>query len=135
MARLVILLFVLHVALAAAALISSLSTEEKIRRMPRWAWVLVIVFVPLAGPAAWFLAGRPITAAGGGTLSRLAKLADPPGPARRPSRPVAPDDDPDFLRSLNNRPHQPPQPTTDPAEQQPRDETGEPPREQGRPGA
>ena len=52
MARVMILLFVLQVALAAAALISCPSTEEKIRRMP-WAWVCVIIFVPVIGAVAW----------------------------------------------------------------------------------
>lgn len=135
MARVMILLFVLQVALAAAALISCLSTEEKIRRMPRWAWVCVIIFVPVIGAVAWFVTGRPVTPAAGGTLSRLTRLADPAAPARRPARPVAPDDDPEFLRSLNNRPGQPPQPTTGPDAQPTPEETGEPPREQDRPEA
>jgi hypothetical protein len=79
------------VLLAALAMISVLSVEDKsqIRGLPRWAWMLVILFVPTAGPIAYFLAGRPRPP--GKTLTGLPE----------PPRPRAPDDDPDFLRSLD----------------------------------
>jgi hypothetical protein len=97
MARFGILLFLAQLVLAVLALISCLSAEEDgIRGLPRLLWVLVILLFPFVGPAAWFLAGRPrpTAAAPGGT----------PGPARglpERRRPVAPDDNPDFLRSLD----------------------------------
>jgi hypothetical protein len=112
MGRLIPLLFLIDVALVAAALISCLSAEEtEIRTLPRPAWVLIIVFFPLVGAIAWFSAGRPPPpdpdpALGRfGAFGRLAK--DPPGPGRsavraRP-RVAAPDDDPEFLRSLDAR--------------------------------
>lgn len=96
MARLYVLLFVAQIALAVIALISCLSAEEgEIRALPRLVWVLIILFFPLIGSIAWFLAGRPVKSAqprtswptGGGFPER--------------SRPVAPDDDPEFLRSLD----------------------------------
>ena len=61
------------------------------RLLPRWLWCVVIVVVPVLGPAAWFLAGR-VRETGGG------------GGGRTPSRrgPVAPDDDPSFLRRLDD---------------------------------
>jgi Phospholipase_D-nuclease N-terminal len=95
MARLFALVLLAHTVLAVAALISCLSAEgEGIRSLPRLAWVPAILFVVLLGPIAWFVAGRPA----------------PEGAARWPlrtwprtNRPVAPDDDAEFLRSLDTR--------------------------------
>jgi hypothetical protein len=82
------------IALAAAAMISCLSAENPrhIRLLPRAAWIITILFLPIAGPAAWFLSGRP---------------RPQPRESRRAS---APDDDPGFLNSLpppQTRPHPP----------------------------
>ncbi|MEV6815159.1 PLD nuclease N-terminal domain-containing protein [Micromonospora sp. NPDC051296] len=97
MARLYILLFVVQVVLAVCALISCLSAEEDdIRHLPRIAWVLIILFFPLVGSIAWFLAGRERKA--GGNWATGTRPAE-----RRPARPVAPDDDPEFLRSIEER--------------------------------
>ena len=98
MARLYALMFVIGLVLAVIALISVLSAEEgELRALPRIAWVLIILFFPLLGSIAYFAAGRPVKAkpstgwrVGGG-------FPEPP----RTSRP-APDDDPEFLRSLDN---------------------------------
>ncbi|MFC4104960.1 PLD nuclease N-terminal domain-containing protein [Micromonospora zhanjiangensis] len=101
MARLYVLLFLVEIVLAICALISCLSTEEdEIRALPRLVWVLIILFFPLVGSIAWFVAGRPATAPvdrrrwrpGGGFPE-----------AERPRRQVAPDDDPEFLRTLGER--------------------------------
>lgn len=71
------------------------SDPKQVRQLSRGVWAL-IVFVPLAGPVGWLMYGRP-----NGDAVRPA----PPKPRRRV---VAPDDDPDFLRSLKR---QPPPPT------------------------
>ncbi|MDR7281153.1 PLD nuclease N-terminal domain-containing protein [Catenuloplanes atrovinosus] len=87
MARLFALVFLLQIAMAVVALISCLSAEpEQIRRLPRLLWAAVIVFIPVAGPILWFTTGR----------SRPSDGAD-----STPRRPTAPDDDPDFLRTLD----------------------------------
>lgn len=87
MARLFIFLFVAHIAFAAVALISCLTPEkQQIRTLPRLVWIPLILFVPLLGPAAYFWAGRPAPAGPGPTIER--------------PRPVAPDDNAEFLRSL-----------------------------------
>ena len=87
-------LALVHVLLGAVALISCLSVENRraIRTMPRGLWVVVILLVPVAGPVAWFAAGRP-HALTRRRRWRIRGRADPP-------RPPAPDDDADFLRSL-----------------------------------
>jgi hypothetical protein len=93
-------LAVVSVLLAAVALISCLSVEDKrvIRRMPRALWITVILLVPLAGPVSWFLAGRPPATGAPRTGWRTA-LRRP-----EPPRPQAPEDDADFLQSLDQPP-------------------------------
>jgi hypothetical protein len=99
MVRLYGLLFVVQLVLAVAALISCLSADEgEIRALPRIAWVLIILFFPLVGGVAWFLAGRPARHGAAGPRR--------PGsgfPENERPRQQAPDDDPEFLKSLNQR--------------------------------
>lgn len=98
MFRVVALLSLASVLLAAVALISCLSVEDKrkIRGMPRFAWVIAILLLPLVGAIAWFVFGRPHRA--GGSRPGWRPAGGPPEPPRR----RAPDDDPDFLRSLRD---------------------------------
>lgn len=101
------------VAAAAIALISCLSVGQRrrIRWLPRGAWVAVILLVPLAGPAAWFGLGRP---------RRLSTRRPIQERLRRRSVRSAPDDDPEFLRSLR-----PPEPSQEPDDQRgPEDRPG-----------
>lgn len=99
MFRAVVVLAIASVVLAALALISCLSVEDKreIRGMPRFVWVLAILLLPLLGPIGWFVSGRP-EPLGGGPAAWLQATGH-----TTPSRPTAPDDDPDFLRSLAQR--------------------------------
>lgn len=97
MVRVFIYLAFAGVLVAALALISVLSVEDKdrIRALPRSAWVLLILLAPLLGSIAYFALGRPLPT-GRRTGWPLAGTA-------RPTRPRAPDDDPEFLRSLSQR--------------------------------
>lgn len=70
------------------------SDPSEVRQLPRGLWALLIV-VPLVGPLAWLFYGRPNGE------------HDPVPTVRTKPRPLAPDDDPDFLRSLK---HDPPPP-------------------------
>ncbi|MEU7137201.1 PLD nuclease N-terminal domain-containing protein [Streptomyces sp. NPDC046261] len=80
--------FLLILALWIYTFIDCLNTPEKeVRGLPKLAWVFIILLFGevLVGPVAWLVAGRPRAA------------------ARRPGgrqRWVAPDDNPEFLRSL-----------------------------------
>ena len=65
------------------------SDPRDVRQLPRGLWALLIL-IPLVGPASacWLVYGRP----NGDEVPVTA-------PKQR-ARPVAPDDDPDFLRTL-----------------------------------
>lgn len=55
------------------------------RTLPKYVWLLIVVLIPLIGGVLWLLGGRPR------------------GQGRRRRRgPVAPDDDPAFLRQLGD---------------------------------
>lgn len=82
------------------AFIDCLTTpEDEIRHLPKVVWVIVVLFFPLVGSIAWLVAGKDRTAAG------RRRTPWPTGPTagfpeyERP-RPLAPDDDPEFLASL-----------------------------------
>ncbi len=79
-----VLLVLVIVAITVYALVEAAQAHpNRVRLMPRWLWMVAIVALPILGPVGWFALGRPH----GGI-----------GPAGR--RPIAPDDDPDFLRRL-----------------------------------
>lgn len=61
------------------------SEPADVRSIPKAAWVLVIILLPLVGVLLWFFLGRPQYG---------------PQPGTYPRQPLAPDDDPDFLRNL-----------------------------------
>jgi hypothetical protein len=67
------------------------SEPRHVRQLPRGLWAL-LVCVPLIGPVAWLVYGRP-----NGT-------SRPPAPRPAKPRPLAPDDDPDFLRRIKRPP-------------------------------
>ncbi|KIZ13307.1 PLD nuclease N-terminal domain-containing protein [Streptomyces natalensis] len=103
--------FLLVLALWIYAFIDCLNTpESQVRGLPKVVWVLVILLFGevLVGPIAWLAAGKhrgPVT--GGGSTPaewhRNHSSADGVSPARAKPRArgwIAPDDNPEFLRSL-----------------------------------
>jgi Phospholipase_D-nuclease N-terminal len=67
------------------------SDPRDVRQLPRGLWALLIV-IPLVGPVGWLVYGRP----NGEEV--------PAAPSRQRPRPMAPDDDVDFLRRLKKDP-------------------------------
>ncbi|MFE5490305.1 PLD nuclease N-terminal domain-containing protein [Streptomyces virginiae] len=81
--------FLLIIALTIYAFIDCLNTpEEEVKHLPKAMWVLIILLFSIVGPVVWLFAGKKRVASGGGL-----------GPRGR-SQWVAPDDNPEFLKSL-----------------------------------
>jgi hypothetical protein len=101
----------LILALALFALVDCLARDEdEIRGLPKVLWVLVILLFPLLGSVAWFVAGRPHGAAlpgaglGSGSAASTASSASTRSAADPAAqRALAPDDDPEFLRRLDEQ--------------------------------
>ncbi|MER5734466.1 MULTISPECIES: PLD nuclease N-terminal domain-containing protein [unclassified Streptomyces] len=81
------LMFILPLALLIYAFIDCLNTpEDEVKHLPKVVWVLVILLFPLVGSVGWLVAGKERHRVGGA--------------GRRAGGWVAPDDNPEFLKSL-----------------------------------
>ncbi|MGW2614141.1 PLD nuclease N-terminal domain-containing protein [Streptomyces sp. NPDC001500] len=90
--------FLLVLALWIYAFIDCLNTpEEEVRGLPKVVWVIIILLFGevLVGPVAWLVAGRARRAPEGGAASGGS-------PRTRQTAWVAPDDNPEFLKSLKD---------------------------------
>lgn len=88
MARLLIAAIVLAAAVTLYGLFDCLLRDRGlIRVLPKPAWALIILFIPVLGFILWYLFGRG--------------SEDKPTRGTRPRGQVAPDDDPDYLRQVD----------------------------------
>lgn len=91
-----VLLALVALALAIYCLVECVQADRtEVRHLPKWLWLLLIL-IPVVGPLAWLLLGRPHGRNGGRATAE-------PAPPRRAPAPRAPDDDPDFLAQLDER--------------------------------
>jgi len=78
--------------------------EDQVRNLPKVLWVLVVVLLMTVGGLLWLLLGRPLQqqahTPGGSPLSGGGFFGSA---TPRPPAPRGPDDDPEFLRSLERR--------------------------------
>jgi hypothetical protein len=97
------LLGIALLALWAYCIFDVISTDESLmRNMPKILWLVVVIVLPTVGSVAWLLLGRP---EGAGLRPGDTSTYRPPGTRSAPRlgpAPVAPDDDPAFLASLDN---------------------------------
>jgi hypothetical protein len=78
------------------------SPGQRVRNLPKVAWVVLVLLFPVLGSAAWFVCGRPDAASGPGKGERSA----PQYPEYdRPGRSAAadPEKDEEFLRQVRAR--------------------------------
>ena len=79
-----VLMYVLPIALVIYAIADISRTDDaNIKHLPKWAWILISIFVIPIGAIAWLIAGK----------NRYRK------PPKRQG-PKGPDDDPDFFKGL-----------------------------------
>ena len=104
MARLYGLLFLIDLVLLVVALIDCLSTDEgAVRNLPKMAWVFIILRFSPVGAIVWFVAGRPQRH----PVGRAGAWRPGNGfPESERPRPLAPDDDPEFLRNIARTNHE-----------------------------
>ncbi|GAA0905552.1 PLD nuclease N-terminal domain-containing protein [Streptomyces thermoalcalitolerans] len=89
-----VLLYLVPLVLVIFAFIDCLNTpEDEVRHLPKIAWVFIILLFWIVGPIVWLIAGKDRAA--------LAHGGAPPGWQRGRTRYVAPDDNPEFLKSLD----------------------------------
>ena len=100
-----IVLIVLVFALTLYALLDCARTPEESMpaRMPKFLWITLVVLFPTIGPIAWIIVSRVKAAEERGGYVEPTVWSSKEGTTfRRPqrARPTAPDDDPEFLRGL-----------------------------------
>ncbi|MFJ4688056.1 PLD nuclease N-terminal domain-containing protein [Streptomyces sp. NPDC088789] len=112
-----LLMFLVPLALSVYAFIDCISTkDEDIRHMPKPLWAILVLLFPLVGSLSWLIAGKKRSPAAEGWSG-----------VRTGGRGgfVAPDDNPEFLKSLSDeasRPRDPGTPERPGAQGAPRDE-------------
>ncbi|KES07948.1 membrane protein [Streptomyces toyocaensis] len=91
-----VLMFLVPLALSVYAFIDCISTkDEDIRHIPKPLWAILVLLFPLVGSISWLIAGKKRHPAGGAVGSAWSR-----GGGRQQW--VAPDDNPDFLKSLDD---------------------------------
>lgn len=89
MTRLLVIALVVAVALTVFAVVDVAYFDRlRVRGVPKGVWIVVILLVPVVGALLWFFVGR-------GPRGGRGRSG---GSGRR--GPIAPDDDPEFLRNL-----------------------------------
>ncbi|MFD7701978.1 PLD nuclease N-terminal domain-containing protein [Streptomyces caelestis] len=90
-----VLMFLVPLALSVYAFIDCISTkDDDIRHMPKPLWAILVLLFPLVGSISWLIAGKKRHPAGGVAGSAWGR-----GGGR--GQWVAPDDNPEFLKSLD----------------------------------
>ncbi|MDQ1037987.1 hypothetical protein QFZ75_004403 [Streptomyces sp. V3I8] len=82
-----VLMILVPLALSIYAFIDCITTDEKdVRHIPKPIWAILVLLFPLVGSISWLIVGR-VRTPGGSSQARRGGW-------------VAPDDNPDFLKSL-----------------------------------
>ncbi|GAA1683911.1 PLD nuclease N-terminal domain-containing protein [Streptomyces yatensis] len=92
-----VLMILVPLALSIYAFIDCITTDEQdIRYIPKPIWAILVLLFPVVGSISWLIAGRKRAVAGGGGRGAARGAGGGGGW-------VAPDDNPEFLKSLNDK--------------------------------
>ena len=98
-------------ALLVYALADFATSDERDRGgIPGWLWVVIIIVLPYFGPLSWIVFSR--SRRGQSVVPGAPSPGGSPTSRRRPSGPLAPDDDPEFLWRLAREQQRQGRPTT-----------------------
>ena len=91
--------YIVELALLVWCLVEAITTPPHlIRNLDKTLWIVLIILLPIIGGIAWLVAGRPV----GNRSTEVWKMGSGFPEASRPrSRGRGPDDDADYLRSIN----------------------------------
>ncbi|MBC9727812.1 PLD nuclease N-terminal domain-containing protein [Streptomyces sp. TRM68367] len=93
-----VLMFLIPLALSVYAFIDCISTkDDEVRHMPKPLWAILVLVFPLVGSISWIIAGKKRSPAAEGWSGVRSG-------GSRSQQWVAPDDNPDFLKSLDEDP-------------------------------
>ncbi|MFG2578645.1 PLD nuclease N-terminal domain-containing protein [Streptomyces malaysiensis] len=91
-----VLMILVPLALSIYAFIDCITTDEQdIRYIPKPIWAILVLLFPVVGSVSWLIAGRKRAVGGGGGWPGARSAGGGGGW-------VAPDDNPEFLKSLND---------------------------------
>lgn len=93
--------FLVELAVLVYCLIDCIQADEsRVRNLSKTGWIILIVILPIVGGVAWLVAGRPEQAPRGARRVPWPSTATAGFPEHERPRPLAPDDDPEFLAGL-----------------------------------
>lgn len=81
------------------------SAADQVRNLPKLFWVVIVLILPEVGSIAWLIAGRPRGIVRPRSLPYKGNTGLPARPQRATRRVAdrAPDDDPEFIRTIGER--------------------------------
>ncbi len=95
--------YLVELALLVYCLIDAIQTDEAlVRNLPKTAWILIIILIPIVGPVAWLVLGRPNrdSRTRYQTQQQRWESIGRGGRRQKHESPRGPDDDPDFLKGI-----------------------------------
>ena len=96
-----ILLFAIELVLLIFCLVDCIQTDQhRVRNLPKLAWIIIILIVPLVGGIAWLVAGRPRRERRTGVPWPSTPAAGFPEYERPRQHILGPEDDPAFLEQM-----------------------------------
>jgi len=100
MAKFAVIYTVVTIAAVIVSIVDIARIEDhRVKHLPKLGWIIVVVVLQLIGAVLWFALGRERSSESAARQAREAGHPVGTGSLRL-SRPVAPDDDPDFLLQL-----------------------------------